>query len=162
MIENYLQKLEAFCQSKNIANYEIRYFQENNRVLKVYEQKVCEARDNASQSVAVIVVQNGKRGRFDTTDLDENKIPLIVEEALSNALSIDTDETFFLYDGKGDYHKVKPYKPLPQLAQLDKIGYLKTLEKAAYEADKRINKVIHTIYKEGYSRLLIRNSLGLK
>ena len=162
MIENYLQKLEAFCQSKNIDKYEIRSFQENNRVLKVYEQKVCEARDNASQSVALIVVQNGKRGRFDTTDFDEKKIPLVVEEALSNALSIDTDETFFLYDGKGDYPKVKPYKPLPQLAQLDKIDYLKTLEKVAYEADNRINKVIHTIYKEGYTRSLIRNSLGLK
>lgn len=54
-----------------------------------------------------------------------------------------------------------PYRPLAELAELDKIRFLKDLERLAYEADGRINKVIKTCLAEGRRTLTIRNSLGL-
>lgn len=161
MVEHYLNKLEQACRTRGIDKFEIRYVCESNRVLKVYEQEVSEARDNSSQGISLTVLFNGKKGRFETADFDEDKISLVVDEALGNAQAVDTEETFFFHDGSGDYKEVKQYQPLAQLADLDKIQYLKDLERLAYEADARINKVITTYYSEGKSRLIIRNSLGL-
>lgn len=161
MIEAYLDKLEQACRAKGIDKFEIRYQCEANAALQVYEQKVSDARDNSSESVSLVVLQDGKKGRFETADFDEAKIPLVVDEALANARAVDTEETFFFHDGSGDYHQVMPYQPLAELAELDKIRFLKDLERLAYEADGRINKVIKTCLAEGRRTLTIRNSLGL-
>ena len=161
MIEAYLDKLEQACRAKGIDKFEIRYQCEANAALQVYEQKVSDARDNSSESASLVVLQDGKKGRFETADFDEAKIPLVVDEALANARAVDTEETFFFHDGSGDYHQVVPYRPLAELAELDKIRFLKDLERLAYEADGRINKVIKTCLAEGRRTLTIRNSLGL-
>jgi len=162
MIEAYINKLEAFCRQRKLDKFEIRYRQEENTTLQVYEQKVSEAKDNFSESISLTVLHNGKKGHFETADFDEKKIPLVVDEALANAEAIDTEENFFLHDGSGNYESVKPYQPLPQLAKTDKIRYLKDLEALAYEADNRVNKVIKTCFVENRTALVIRNSLGLK
>ena len=155
MIEAYLDKLEQACRAKGIDKFEIRYQCEANAALQVYEQKVSDARDNSSESVSLVVLQDGKKGRFETADFDEAKIPLVVDEALANARAVDTEETFFFHDGSGDYHQVVPYRPLAELAELDKIRFLKDLERLAYEADGRINKVIKTCLAEGRRTLTI-------
>ena len=49
MIEAYMDKLEEACRQKGIEKFEIRYRQEANTTLQVYEQKVSEARDNSSE-----------------------------------------------------------------------------------------------------------------
>lgn len=105
MIEAYLDKLEQACRAKGIDKFEIRYQCEANAALQVYEQKVSDARDNSSESVSLVVLQDGKKGRFETADFDEAKIPLVVDEALANARAVDTEETFFFHDGSGDYHQ---------------------------------------------------------
>lgn len=81
MIEAYLDKLEQACRAKGIDKFEIRYQCEANAALQVYEQKVSDARDNSSESVSLVVLQDGKKGRFETVDFDEAKIPLVVDEA---------------------------------------------------------------------------------
>lgn len=162
MIEAYMDKLEEACRQKGIEKFEIRYRQEANTTLQVYEQKVSEARDNSSESISLAVLHNGKKGRFETADFNEEFVSLAVEEALANAQAIDTEETFFFHDGSGDYKEVARYQPLPQLAETDKIQYLKDLERLAYAADSRVNKVIKTCFAQSSRRLDIRNSLGLK
>lgn len=161
MIEAYFDKLEQACRAKGIDKYEIRYAGGENNVLKVYEQEVSEAKGNSSQSISLTVLHKGKKGRFETADFDETKIPLVVDEALANAQAVDTEETFFFHDGSGDYHEVVSYRPLPELEKLDKVQFLKDLERLAYEADKRINKVVATQYSEGKAKQIIRNSQGL-
>lgn len=83
MIEAYLDKLEQACRAKGVDKFEIRYQCEANAALQVYEQKVSDARDNSSESVSLVVLQDGKKGRFETADFDEAKIPLVVDEALA-------------------------------------------------------------------------------
>ena len=162
MIEIYMDKLEEACRQKGIEHFEIRYRQEANTTIQVYEQKVSDARDNSSESISLSVLHHGKKGRFETADFNEAFIPLAVDEALENAQAIDTEETFFFHDGSGDYKEVVRYQPLPQLEGIDKIQYLKDLERLAYAADKRVNKVIKTCFVQSCRRLDIRNSLGLK
>ena len=72
MIEAYMDKLEEACRQKGIEKFEIRYRQEANTTLQVYEQKVSEARDNSSESISLAVLHNGKKGRFETADLMKN------------------------------------------------------------------------------------------
>lgn len=61
MIEAYLDKLEQACRAKGIDKFEIRYQCEANAALQVYEQKVSDARDNSSESVSLVVLQDGKK-----------------------------------------------------------------------------------------------------
>lgn len=94
MIEAYLDKLEQACRAKGIDKFEIRYQCEANAALQVYEQKVSDARDNSSESVSLVVLQDGKKGRFETADFDEAKIPLVVDEALANARALIRQKRF--------------------------------------------------------------------
>lgn len=73
MIEAYLDKLEQACRAKGVDKFEIRYQCEANAALQVYEQKVSDARDNSSESVSLVVLQDGKKGRFETADFDRSK-----------------------------------------------------------------------------------------
>lgn len=61
MIEAYMDKLEEACRQKGIEKFEIRYRQEANTTLQVYEQKVSEARDNSSESISLAVCIMAKR-----------------------------------------------------------------------------------------------------
>ena len=75
MIEAYLDKLEQACRAKGVDKFEIRYQCEANAALQVYEQKVSDARDNSSESVSLVVLQDGKKGRFETVSYTHLTLP---------------------------------------------------------------------------------------
>lgn len=161
-IQKFIDKLFKIAEARGIKEYQVSYQEGESSTIQVYEQQVLEQSNNASNILNFAVRANGKIGRYTTARFEEEDVERVVDEALENALVLECDENFFFYDGKGKYKEVKKHTPLmEELGKLDKTEFLKKLEKLAYEADARINKVIMTKYNYRKGRQIMRNSLGL-
>lgn len=161
-IKEFIDKLFAAAKKQGLEEYQIIYGETENNNLQVYEQKVLEQNNNVANGLNFAVRIDGKVGRFNLEEFVEENIDLVISEAVANAKLLECEEDFFFYDGKGKYKKVKAYEPMKkELDRLNKLEFLKTLEKRAYEFDERINKVIATRYSFGLGRRIMRNSLGL-
>lgn len=159
-IEQYIDKLCAKAVEKKLE-FQVYYKQDEANKLQVFEQKISVQKYSDHRYLNFKVRINGKIGKVALEKFDEHKIDEVIAEAVANAQILELDEEFFFYDGSGEYHQVKPYEPLSKVEELDKIEYLMSLEKLAYEADERINKVVMVNYNESKSDIIMRNSLGL-
>ncbi len=138
------------------------YREEESDSVSIFEQEVSENVSSNNLTLQISVLVNGKLGKMTTEKFVEEDIHMLVKQAIMNAEIVENEDEVFFYDGKGDYQKVKPYKPLmKKLESLDKVAFLKEIEKKAYELDKRVNKVVSTEYGFSRSKLIMRNSLGL-
>ncbi|MDR1694329.1 MAG: TldD/PmbA family protein [Lactobacillaceae bacterium] len=161
-IEKFIDKIAANCKDRGLKKYQIVYTEKERETLSVFEQKVLKNDSSNNLSLVLSVLVNGKLGKFSTEKFDESEINSYVKQAIMNAEIIDNEDEVFFHDGSGDYVEVKPYKPLMEkLNKLDKVEFLKEMERKAYEADKRINKVISLAYGYNRSITIMKNSLGL-
>lgn len=159
-IKQYIDKLCVRAKEKNLE-FQVFYKQKESTQLQVFEQQVSVQKYSDYHYLNFKVRLNGKIGKISLEKFDKNEIDAVIEKAVANAKLLELDEEFFFYDGIGKYEKVIPYKPHPKIENLNKIDFLMSLEKSAYEADKRINKVITTAFSETKWQEIMRNSLGL-
>lgn len=159
-IEQYIEKLCARATEKNLE-FQVIFKQKESTQLQVFEQQISVQKYSDYRYLNFKVRINGKIGKVALEKFDESEIDYVIEKAVSNAKVLELDEEFFFYDGQGKYENVSPYKPLPKIDELDKVDYLMSLEKQAYEADNRVNKVISTAFSETKWQEIMRNSLGL-
>lgn len=158
----FLDALFDACKNKKIQAFQVQYSRAQTQSLEVFEQKITKQTHNNAQKVLLKIMHEGKIGVAFCENLCLNNIDYLIEKAKENSLLIDCDDIDFFYDGKGKYKKVTPYVPdLKTLQDLDKFEFLKSLEQKAYQADKRINKVITTAFGQGEKEIVMRNSLGL-
>lgn len=161
-IDQFIDKLEAECRRQGLEEFEIRYGESSGGDIDVFKQEVDRQQERSSRSLTLSVRINGKIGRYHSEELGEDKIGEIVSEAAANARLIETEETFFFFDGKAEYPQVKPYQPdWNALDELDKVQYLKDLERLAYAYNPQVDNVIKCHYGYNRSQSFIRNSLGL-
>lgn len=161
-INVFMENLEDECRRQGLEEFEIRYGESCGGDIDVFKQEVARRQEREAKGLNLSVRINGKIGRYSTERIDEKDIPEIVSEAAANARLIETDETFFFFDGQAEYPEVKPYQPdWKVLEKLDKVQYLKDLERLAYAYDPRVDNVIKCTYHYSRSKSLIRNSLGL-
>lgn len=161
-IEDFIDKIVENCETRKLEKYQISYSGSETESLSVFEQKINESSSSNEMILSFSALVNGKLGRFSTNKFDEKDINMIVKNAIINAETISIEEEMFMHDGSGNYIETTPYSPLVnQLENLDKVQYLKTLEKTAYDYDKRIDKVVYCEYNYAKSYIIMRNSLGL-
>jgi len=87
---------------------------------------------------------------------------MLIKEAIGNAVTIDSDDEEEIFAGSKEYKEVNTYNnELESISTEQKIEFAKAMEKAAFEADKRVTSVNYCIYGEvaGYS--LLANTKGL-
>lgn len=161
-INKFIDGIAANCKERGLEKYQIVYNAVETDTISVFEQKVLKNSSSNKLSLTISVIVNGKLGKFTTEKFDNNDINMMVKQAIMNAEIIDNEDEVFFYDGKGEYKKVVPYQPvLEKLKNLDKVEFLKELERKSYEADKRINKVVSVNYGFNNYSLIMKNSLGL-
>lgn len=105
---------------------------------------------------------NGKMGYSYTEKVDESSIDMLIKEAIENAVTIDSEDKEEIFAGSKEYKEVSTYNSeLENVTTEQKIEFAKTMEKAAFEADKRVTSVSYCLYDEitGYS--LLANTKGL-
>lgn len=105
---------------------------------------------------------NGKMGYSYTEKVDETSIEMLIKEAMENAVTIDSEDEEEIFAGSKEYKEVNTYNSeLENVTTEQKIEFTKAMEKAAFEADKRVTSVNYCLYGEvtGYS--LLANTKGL-
>ena len=131
-------------------------------VLNLFEGKVDSQSVSESFSLKLSVRLNGKIGSVVCQNLDEKIIPELIDTALENAMLAGEGEEDFFYDGKGEYQKAKPYEPLlEKWKKLDRLAFLKAVEKEAFALDKRVHQVQKVSIGETKTQKIMQNSLGL-
>lgn len=161
-MEKFVEKIASNCKLRGLEKYQIVYSAKESDTISVFEQKVLKNSSSNNLTLSVSVIVNGKLGKFLTEKFDEDDINMMVKQAIMNAEIIDNEDEVFFYDGSGEYAQVKPYFPmLEKLNNIDKVEFLKELERKAYEADKRVNKVVSVSYGFSKTSTILRNSLGL-
>lgn len=107
-------------------------------------------------------VYNGKMGYSYTEKVDESSIDMLIKEAIANAVTIDSEDEEEIFAGSKEYKEVKTYNSeLENVTTEQKIEFAKALEKAAFEADKRVTSVNYCIYGEAEGYRLLANTKGL-
>lgn len=160
-VKQFIDALYEECVKQKIQEFEINYARSGSNKLVAFDGEISERRNSESQYVNLTVKVGKNIGSFASEELAETNIPLMIAQALENAGLVENQEENFLYDGSGKYPVVQKYKPLEQLEKLDKEKFLLEIEKRAYNADKRIKKVIDVSLVEHQYQRMARNSLGL-
>ncbi|WIV11482.1 TldD/PmbA family protein [Proteiniborus sp. MB09-C3] len=107
-------------------------------------------------------VYNGKMGYSYTEKVDESSIDMLIKEAMGNAVTVDSDDEEEIFAGSKEYKEVNTYNSeLENVTSEQKIEFAKALEKAAYEADKRVTSVNYCLYDESTSYSVLANTKGL-
>lgn len=160
--KQFVEQLYDACSSAGLEEFQISYFCNRSENLEVFEQKVSKQSNNENQYIVLKIKYNGKIGEYTSQRFDEEDVSFMIEKSLENAKLIDAEQDDFFYDGSGSYQEVVPYVPLVnKLKNMDKICFLKEVEERAYQADKRVNKVIGSAYGYSEHKFIMRNSLGL-
>lgn len=163
-IMEFVDRLYCAAEKSNIEEFQIKFLSQKDSGLTMFEQKIETSDNSEAQRIRFSIRDKGKIGSFVYEGAwDENVIPMMIKEARENVLLISDEDDSFFYDGKGEYNNdIQPYTPIwKELKYLDKIEFLKNVEKSAYNKSPLVNKVIKVGYFEFKSKLVIRNSLGL-
>ncbi|HBH11941.1 MAG TPA: TldD/PmbA family protein, partial [Clostridiales bacterium] len=92
----------------------------------------------------------------------DSSIPFLVEEAMQNAIIIDSDDEENIYIGSDEYEEINNYNPiLDQVTEEQKIQLTLDLEKEAMSLDDRIQSVQYCAYGDVTGETNIINSKGL-
>ncbi len=161
--DDFIEKLHKEAVCLGVKEFQISYSYYENYGLSLVDGKLEKVENNQEQMIKFMVRHNGKLGQFVYEgDLKLELIPMIVKTAQENVSLISDEDDSFFYAG-GEYVKdLKPYQPLwDKLQEIDKIDFLKQVEKLVYDKSSLVNKVISTHYGEVKNEVILRNSLGL-
>lgn len=113
-------------------------------------------------SLSVRGKYNGKMGYYYIENPQLEDIEEIINKIILNAATITSSEEEILYDGLGEYKKIKPRKAnFDEFTNIEKIELLKKIERGIKEADNRILTVSPCQFVESSTKIKIVNSKGL-
>jgi len=158
-----IERLEAELRRRGAADYEIYAAEVDSLAVDAKEGAVEGLERASSRSVAVRVLEAGRLGFAYSTDLAPEALARVAEQAVAAAHETSADAANGL--------AAAPVK-LPEVAGLydeavaatpqeAKVERALALERAALAGDRRLKKVRRASYREGLSRVHIRNSRGV-
>lgn len=106
---------------------------------------------------------NGKMGYSYTEKVDESSIEMLINEAMGNSITVDSDDEEEIFQGSKEYKEVDCYnKEFEKITAEQKIEFLKEVEKAALSMDKRVDSVDYCMYSDETEYISLTNTKGLK
>lgn len=117
---------------------------------------------NSSCGLSLRGIYKGKMGYAATEALDEEAIGQLVEGLLDSAQLSEEEDVPEIYGGDTSYPQVDGYNPvLNTVTSEEKLQFVKDMEKAAFKADLRVDKVGHNTILTGEGAIRIVNTYGL-
>jgi PmbA protein len=106
---------------------------------------------------------NGNMGYAYSEKVDESSIDMLIEEAKENASILESEDKEYIFEGSESYREVISYnEELEKVDTIEKIKFVKELEKEAFKVDSRVESVSTCIYGESSGYSILANSKGLK
>ena len=158
--QDFKQAVIAAAEAKEIKDYELYYSESAETQTEIFKTEVKGFNTSSRLGVCLKCLVNGKMGYASTENLSEEEAVSLVERALDNATSIESEEQAFIHT-KGDTYAVleKEEAKLPTAAEL--IDFSMALQNQLYATDNRV--VDGTQAYAGFveSRSALYNSSGL-
>lgn len=160
--KDFAEKVLIFGKSKGLKDMEIYYDCSSELSVKTYLGSIDSFSVSNSEGVSFRAIHNDKMGYAYTEKVDESSIPYLVEEAMQNAIIIDSDDKENIYVGADTYKTIDNYNPnLDQVTEEQKIQLALDLEKEASSLDNRIQSIQYCVYGDVAGETKIINSKGL-
>ena len=160
---NY-QKLKecviAAATAAGLEEYELYYSNSNDISVQLYQSEVNKFSTSEDGGVCFRCIVNGKMGYASTELFTEEEARNLVERAMDNAASIETEDEVFIYPA-GDTYREAAKKDIPVATAEELIQTASKLQKAAYDADSRVIDGTQTYATTFTSNTAIYNSKGL-
>jgi len=161
-IEAFKDKLFKAAKERGFADCEIYFANGSSFSVKVFEGELREYKNAGDAGLSFRGLYNGKMGYAYSEKIEDDVIPFLVENAAQNAEIIEDADIEDLFAGSGAYPSVKTYESsLSGVSAAEKIDLALRMEKAAKNADKRVESVDYCGLETGENETFIMNTLGL-
>ena len=161
--QEFKQAVIAAAAEKEVKDYELYYSESAETQTEIFKEEVKGFNTSSSLGVCLKCLVNGKMGYASTEHLSEEEAVSLVERALDNATSIESEEQSFIHK-KGDTYAVleKEEIKLPTAAEL--IDFSLALQKQLYATDSRVvdGTQAYAGFVESKSALYNSNGLDLE
>ena len=162
-INKFIDELFKKATERNLSEFEVYYSEGESFSIKIYNGQVDDYKNSIGKGLSFRGIYGGRMGYSFTEKFDESSIELLVDELISNASILETEDKEFIYEGANQYKSANNYKGILEKVDVKyKIEKVIEMEKLAKEYDKRVDSVNYCIYGEGTGKRIIRNSKGLK
>ena len=161
--QEFKQAVTRATDAKEVKDYELYYSESAETQTEIFKEEVKGFNTISSLGVCLKCLVNGKMGYASTEHLSEEEAVSLVERALDNATSIESEEQSFIHK-KGDTYAVlkKEEIKLPTAAEL--IDFSLALQKQLYATDSRVvdGTQAYAGFVESKSALYNSNGLDLE
>ncbi len=145
-----------------LTDMEVYLVKNDNFSCKVFEQNVDAYSVSKTQGLSFRGIYQGQMGYTYTEKCDDSSIPFIISSVIDNASVMEKEENEQLYAGDKDYVKLELYHhSFNEVTALEKIEFLKAIEKACFALDPRVKSVDYCSFSNGASEVILKNTKGL-
>ncbi len=156
----FQQCVVAKAQNMGLEEYELYYRASESTSVGTFQREINEFSSSADGGVCFRCIVDGKMGYASTEALSEEQALSLVERAVENARSLESEESVFLCEGGKEYAQVKaPEYPLPETEEMVATA-LSVVDKLYAANEKVIDGSSAQVYREKMT-IAIRNSKGL-
>lgn len=128
----------------------------------VLEGELSNYETSTLEGIAFRGLYQGKMGYSYTERLQEDSIPVLLEQALENAQIIEEEVFADVYEGKESYGELSLYEPsLAQLTVEEKVNAAKKMEQAALQYHDNVAAIDYCTLRVKEEQVSIANSKGL-
>ena len=150
--------VEAAAKNAGLTDYELYYEKSRSQTLSAFRGEIDGFNLGDSVGVCFRCIVGGRAGYASTERMEADEAESLVRSAMDSARYVETDEPEFLYRAE---EKLDAAVPAAEAPVNDQINAILALEKAAKDADERINSVATTRLMSGVSEKGILNSYGV-
>lgn len=162
-IKEFKKNIFEEAKNYNIDEFELFYQKSSNLKINIFKGDVEKFQNNSFGGVSFRGIVDGKMGYAYSENIDKNSINFILDSIVQNSQIIDEDEKEYIYLGNENYPKVDTFSIISNNYDTNyKINLGKSIEKKAYEYDKRIVNVTSCFVGNGENEVYIANSKGLE
>ena len=158
--QSFKKAVIAKCEALGITDYELYYQAGTSTSIDTFRHAINEFSASEEGGVCFRCIVDGKMGYASTEDLSEAQAAAVVEKAVDNAKTLESEEAVFLCEGGQEYETIdrKGY-PLPSTDELVETAL--AVEQKLYDYDPSVIDGSQVNVLTGSSATAIYNSKGL-
>lgn len=135
--QEFKKAIVGIAEEMQIAEYELYYTEGDSASVEIYKEEVKGYSVEEKLGICFRCIVDGKAGYASTENLTEEEARSLVNRALDNAGSIESEEECFLHK-KGDVYAVCEKNDAPRPEGSELIDAAMTLQREMYRADPRV------------------------
>jgi PmbA protein len=158
----FKDRLFKAAKETGFADYEIYYAFGESFKVNVYKNEIDSYSVNITKGLGFRGLYKGCMGYAYTEILDDAAIDMLIENAKTNAIIIESDDKEKIYPGGSEYQDINCYnESLLDISASEKIELALKMEKMALEKDSRVKDIRYCTVSSFNSHANIINSQGL-